>query len=145
MRKNNICSLELCELLRDLGFNESCSFSYIEEEDKESKHRIVLCGDAYNDNCMLAKSNQIASAPHIYDVKKWVEEKFNVIIQTEYHFGKNDYTCDIFESEQDEIRQLKNIINGMVNDKADLRNRYANEKDALELTIINFLKNKVNG
>lgn len=144
MRKNNICSLELCELLRDLGFNESCNFSYI-EEDKESKHCIVLCGDAYYDNCMLAKSNQIASAPHIYDAKKWVEENFNVIIQVEYHFEKNDYTCDIFESEQDEIRKLKNIINGMVNDKVDLRNRYANEKDALELTIINFLKNKLNG
>lgn len=176
MRKNNICSLELCELLRDLGFNESCNFSYIKEygvrqsiidkhpglsdcgyqdltkeyggeyeENEVYEHRIDLIKDIVCDNNMLKKFNQIASAPHIYDVKKWVEEKFNVIVQVEYHFEKNNYTCDIFESEQDEIRKMKNIINSIVNDNVDLRDRYTNEKDALELTIINFLKNKVNG
>lgn len=175
MKKNNICSLELSELLRDFGFNETCNFSYIKEygvrksiidkhprlsdcgyqdltkeyggdyeENEVYEHNIVLIRDIVCDNSMLAKFNQIASAPHIYDAKKWVEEKFKVIIQIEYHYSNSNYTCDLFESERDEIIKMKDVINNMVNNSKDLRNRYFDEKDAIEATIINFLKSKTN-
>ena len=169
--KNNICNIELCQLLKDNGFNERCYFAYLKEygvkesvmaqypglsdcgyqdltkeyggeydEDEIYESRVVLVNETICDNGMLERFNQVSAAPHIFDAKKWVEKKYNVIIQTEYHFSKNDYTCDIFESEEDEICKMKNVINSMVNDNVDLRDRYTNEKEALEQTLINFLK-----
>ena len=167
--ENNIASLELSKMLKEIGFNETCSFAYVQEygvkesimalypglsdcgyqdltkeyggeyeENEVYEHRVVLVHERHCDNVLLEGFNQIAAAPHIFDVKKWVENEYNVIIQTDYRYSTNDYACSIFESEMDEIRHLREWINN------DSMERYSNEKDAIEATIINFLNEKNN-
>ena len=111
-------------------------------ESEVYEHRIVLVKTSCCDNARLEEINQIASAPHIYEAKKWVENKFGCKVIVDYNFSNEKYYSFIAFDSCDVARYNFKLIKDKNFDSVYIHNT---EGESLEEALINFLKEKKNG
>ena len=171
MDKLYIVSLELGKLLKENGFDEWCLFQYVNsygvkesiiekhgglsddgyldllkdyggeyERDEVYENRIELKQVHTKNSMRIFFDKQICSAPHIFDAKMWFEEKYNVKLKIEYNFNEQKYVCSVIRDDNDEIEQMIDFISESI----DKRDKYNNEMEAIEKTMIKFFEKKYN-
>ena len=166
----NISNLELASLLKEDGYDETCDYGYANEyglkesilqkhpglsdcgyqdllkkyggdyeEDEVYENRVTLFRHTCH-NSIKELFNHIASAPHIYDAKKWIELKYNIYIETHYDFSLKKWSYNIYSS-TDEMIEI--ALKELEKDN-DLIYIYNTETEAMEKACVDYLKNKIN-
>ena len=109
------------------------------EEDELYENRIELEANCWCDNNMMQELGQVASAPHIYDAKKWVENQFNVRVVIDFNFVLKKYHSLIAFSVDDVIQDNLQALQDV---DCDERYKYNTEEEAIEAVLIHFLQDK---
>lgn len=108
------------------------------ERDEVFENRIELKQVHTKNSIRIFFDKQICSAPHIFDAKKWIEEKYNVYVETKYNFATKKWYGNVLSSLDEEIKiELANL-------EKDIEDIYIydSEMEALEKVCIDYL-NKI--
>jgi hypothetical protein len=108
------------------------------ERDEVFENRIEIKQVHNKNSIRIFFDKQICSAPHIFDAKKWIEDKYNVYFDIRYNFTIKKWYGKILSSlDEDITAELKNLEKDI-----DEIYIYNNEMEAIEKVCIDYL-NKI--
>lgn len=90
-------------LLKEIGFNENCKYSYLE-------NGLRCCPSEYEQNFNLSEKR--CSCPTLYEAQRWLRENYDIhldikIICFYAPTRKSDFICDIHSLNSKEYRETK--------------------------------------